>query len=117
MTGQCFAHEQVVVRNGAADEFLERVRVRGAEIGARYEWELAGAWKTAMVDEDECILLWAVPTWQRWADFEKGYSSDPELRAWRMSVRDIVESWQRIVLVDAPLSPLKTGRQPSRSDR
>ena len=115
--GQCYAHEIVVVRNGTADDFLDRVRVRGAEVGARYEWELAGAWKTAMVDEDECILLWAIPTWQRWADFEKAHALDVEVRAWRMSVRDIVESWQRVVLVDAPLSPFRIGRQPSRADR
>jgi hypothetical protein len=115
--GQCYAHEQVVVRNGMAFELLQRVYERGRAVGARYGWELAGAWKTALVDDDECILLWAIPTWQHWADFEKAQRSDAELQAWRASVRDIVESWQRIVLVDAPLSPFRTGRQPSRSDR
>jgi hypothetical protein len=115
--GQCYAHEMVVVRNGAADEFLQRVHDRGTAIAARYGWELAGAWKTAMVDEDECILLWAVPSWERWAEFEKAHETDGEVRAWRAGVRDVVESWQRIVLVDAPLSPFRTGRQPSRADR
>ena len=70
-----------------------------------------------MVDDDECILLWAIPAWQQWADFEKAQSSDPEVKGWRARARDIVESWQRIVLVDAPLSPFRTGRQPSRDDR
>jgi len=115
--GECYAHEMVVVRNGAADEFLERVRDRGAALASRYGWELAGAWKTAMVDADECVMLWAVPTWQGWADYEKAHNSDTDLRAWRANTRDIVETWQRIVLVDAPLSPFRTGRQPSRSDR
>jgi hypothetical protein len=115
--GQCYAHEQVVMRNGAADEFLQRMQDRGAALGARYGWELAGAWKTTMVDEDECILLWAVPTWQRWAEFEQAHGADGEVQAWRASVRDVVETWQRIVLVDAPLSPFRTGRQPSRADR
>jgi hypothetical protein len=117
VSGECYAHEVVVVRNGAADEFLERVRDRGVALGARYGWELAGAWKTAMVDEDEAVLLWAIPTWQRWADFEQALRSDADLRAWRTNARDIVETWQRIVLVDAPLSPFRTGRQPSRTDR
>ena len=117
MRGECYAHEMIVVRNGAADEFLERVRDRGVALGARYGWELAGAWKTAMVDEDEAVLLWAVPTWQQWADFEQAARSDADLRAWRANARDIVETWQRIVLVDAPLSPFRTGRQPSRADR
>jgi hypothetical protein len=70
-----------------------------------------------MVDEDECVLLWAVPAWQQWAAFEQAHSSDPDVKRWRAQVRDVVETWQRIVLVDAPLSPFKTGRQPSREDR
>jgi hypothetical protein len=117
VTGACYAHEQIVVSNGAAGEFLARVREQGVDLGRRYGWELAGAWRTAMVDEDECILLWAIPTWQHWADFEKAALTDPDVRAWRMRMRDIVESWQRIVLVDSPLCPFKTGRQPRREDR
>ena len=115
--GACYAHELVVVRNGAAADFLERVREVAVPLGLRRGWELAGAWKTAMVDDDECILLWAIPTWQRWAEFEKAHSSDDEVRAWRAAARDVVESWQRILLVDAPLSPFKTGRQQRRDDR
>src|SRR5205814_7665697 len=105
------------VHTRGAGLLLPRVYGRGVAIGARYGWELAGAWKTAMVDEDECILLWAIPTWQRWAEFEKAHGSDGEVQAWRASVRHVVETWQRIVLVDAPLSPFRTGRQPSRADR
>ena len=86
-------------------------------LGARYGWEMAGAWKTAMVDYDECILLWAIPTWKQWAAFEKAQTTDPDVRTWRAAARDLVESWQRIVLVDAPLSPFRTGRQPTRADR
>ena len=117
VAGECYAHEQVVVRNGAADEFLARVGDQALGLGARYGWALAGAWKTAMVDDDECILLWAIPTWQQWATFEKAQTADPDVRAWRAKARDLVESWQRIVLVDAPLSPFRTGRQPTRADR
>jgi len=115
--GDCYAHEQIVVRNGAAGEFLARARERLVDLGGRYGLQLAGAWRTAMVDEDECTLLWAIPTWQHWADFEKAHTDDPDLHAWRTNMRDIVESWQRIVLVDAPLCPFKTGRQPRREDR
>jgi hypothetical protein len=117
VTGDCYAHELIRVHAGAAPEFLERVRETGMAMLARYGWELAGAWKTGMVDDDECVLLWAIPTWQRWAAFEQAQTSDPDLRAWRAGARDVVTSWQRILLVDAPLSPFRTGRQPSREDR
>ena len=29
---------------------------------AKFGWELAGAWETAMVNESECFLLWSIPT-------------------------------------------------------
>lgn len=121
VTGACYAHELVRVRAGGADELLERVREGAAPLTAdRFGWELAGAWRTAMADDDEAILLWAIPTWDAWATFEGARASaddDAGLRAWRRSVDDLVTGWQRTVLVDSPLCPFRTGRQPSRDDR
>jgi hypothetical protein len=115
--GECYAHELVRVRPGSARELLERVREGGVPLADRHGWELAGAWTTAMANDDEAILLWAVPTWRAWAAFERAHAEDPDVRAWRRSLDDVVERWERIVLVDAPLSPLRTGRQPSVDDR
>jgi hypothetical protein len=117
VTGQCYAHELIRVRAGAAIDFLEEVRERAVPLAGRHAWQLAGAWRTAMVNDDECILLWAIPTWRDWAAFEKAHSADDSVRAWRRDLDRVVESWQRIVLVDAPLSPFRTGRQPRREDR
>jgi hypothetical protein len=117
VTGECYAHELVRVRPGTAADFLDRVRAHAIPLAARYGWELAGAWKRAMVDDDECIVLWAIPTWQEWARFENAHTVDPAVRTWRADARELVRSWQRIVLVDAPLSPFRTGRQPTRADR
>jgi hypothetical protein len=115
--GQCYAHELVGVRAGAATEFLERVRDDGVPVAGRYGWELVGAWRTAMADDDECVLLWAIPTWSAWAGYERAHAVDDEVRRFRDGLRDTVRSWQRVVLVDAPLCPFRTGRQPSRDDR
>jgi hypothetical protein len=115
--GDAYAHELVKVRPGAAVELLERARDNVAPILNRYGWELAGAFTTAMVDDDEALLLWSIPTWQQWADVENAHLVDDELVAWGAGVRDIVTAWNRIMLVDSPLSPMKTGRQPARSDR
>jgi hypothetical protein len=70
-----------------------------------------------MADDDEALLLWAIPTWPQWAAAERAHSEDDDLVAWRTDVRDIVAAWQRILLIDAPLSPMRTGRQPSEDDR
>ncbi|MEY2459435.1 MAG: hypothetical protein QOG30_1265, partial [Acidimicrobiaceae bacterium] len=115
--GAAYAHELVRVRPGSAAELLERARARAVPALGRYGWELAGAFTTAMADDDEALLLWAIPTWPQWAAAERAHSEDDDLVAWRTDVRDIVAAWQRILLIDAPLSPMRTGRQPSEDDR
>jgi hypothetical protein len=115
--GRCYAHELIRVRPGAASDFLELVRTDAMPLGDAFGWELAGAWRTAMANDDECILLWAVPAWEAWAAFERALSADADVRGRRSGLAGMAESWQRILLVDAPLSPFKTGRQPSRDDR
>ena len=117
VTGACYAHEMIRVRPGSASDFLERVREELIPIAAQTRLELVGAWRTMMANDDECLLLWAVPTWSDWAAFEKAYAADGELRVWRAAANEVVERWERILLIDAPLSPFKTGRQPSRDDR
>jgi hypothetical protein len=89
---------------------LERAR-DAADLHARHGWELFGAFTTAMTNDHEALLLWAIPTWQQWADGE----ADDDLARWRRGLDP--RTWQRVLLVDAPLSPLHTGRQPERSDR
>jgi hypothetical protein len=116
-TGAVYAHELVTVRPGAAAELLERARDRAVTALGRYGWQLVGAFTTAMVDDDEALLLWTIPTWQRWAEGERAHAADDAVIGWRTTVRDIVTSWHRMLLVDAPLSPFRTGRQPSRDDR
>jgi len=115
--GEVYAHELVTVRPGAAAELLDRARDVAAPVLGRYGWQLAGAFTSAMTDDDEALLLWAIPTWQKWADAERAHSIDDDLVAWRRGARDVVTGWQRILLVDSLLSPMRTGRQPSRHDR
>ena len=115
--GACYAHELVRVRPGAANDLLELAREHGSPALGRYGWELAGAFTTALVDDDEALLLWAIPSWEQCAAAEKAHATDDDVRAWRTKTRDVVTSWHRILLVDAPLAPMRTGRQPSREDR
>ena len=117
VTGQCYAHEVVRVRAGSTGAFLDSVRDRAVPLTEPYGWQLVGAWRTAMVNDDECILLWAIPTWSAWASFERSHATDERMRAWRGGANPITTGWQRIVLVDSPLCPFRTVRQPRREDR
>ena len=84
----------------------------------QFGWELAGAWVTAMRNDSEAFLLWAIPTWENWAEFEKAQRTDAAVVQVAPAGRaTLALDWERFLLVDAPLSPFRTGRQPAESDR
>jgi hypothetical protein len=117
VTGEVYSHEMITVPRGSSGDYLELMREYAVPVYDKYGWILAGAWETAMVDETECILLWAIPSWEHWAEWEKAQRNDDEIIEWKSRSRSASESWTRFLMVDAPLSPFRTGRQPSREDR
>jgi hypothetical protein len=115
--GTAYAHETVKVPAGGADDFLSAVRDEGIAALEPFGWELVTAMKTSMHADDECILIWAIPTWGHWAEAEKAAATaEPRLRAW-IDRQRAGGGFERFLMCDAPLSPMKTGRQPARSDR
>jgi hypothetical protein len=108
--GDVYAHELVTVAPGTAADLLEQARDASA-LHERHGWELIGAFTTAMANDGEALLLWAIPTWQQWADGER----DGALTGWRRELG--ATGWDRVLMVDSPLNPMRTGRQPARSDR
>ena len=74
-------------------------------------WKLAGAGDGA-VDDSECFLLWAVPTWQEGGPWGEGTAEPPG--AGRAGAQN--PAWTEHIgriLVEAALSPMRLGRQPS----
>ena len=112
--GAAYAHDQVRVPAGKAADFLELARDDGAPFYEAHGWRLVGAWQTALGHDNEAFLLWSIPSWEQWGTAEAALRSG---HPWRARQRDAVEDFRRILLVDAPLSPLRIGRQPARSDR
>jgi hypothetical protein len=113
VTGATYAHEQLTVEPGKSGEFLEMVHQEGVDAYAAAGWELVGAFETAMSNDSECILLWAIPTWEQWGEGEKGLESS----AWRSRVAGVARTFSRFLLVDSPLCPFRTHRQPAYSDQ
>ena len=116
--GEVYAHELVSLRPDTAWHYVDDlVRERQIPLCERFGWELAGAFVTAMKDDSEAIVLWAIPTWEQWAELEKAVRTDAAMRAWREHQAELTTAFDRFLLVDAPLSPFRTGRQPQDSDR
>ena len=115
--GAAYAHETYRVRPGTADDFLSLVRDEAIDAYARHGWELVGALRTALHDDAECIVIWAIPSWEQWAALEKDVHYAGGLGDWRQRTLEWTTSFERFLMMDAPLCPLKIGRQPARSDR
>ena len=115
--GALYCHEIVRVPPGRASELLDAVRATGESLYEVEGLELVGAFRTAMRADDECVVLWACPNWKAWGDFEQAWHGDGELAGWSKGLIDFGATWQRTVLVDAELSPMRVGRQPSVQDR
>jgi hypothetical protein len=110
-----YAHEVIHLERGRPEAFLDAAIGAGSAVADRFGWRLVGAWRTAMVADDEAILLWAIPSWEAWSAAEQALLKEPELLVG--AAEKEVQSRHRVLLVDAPLSPFRTNRQPARSDR
>ena len=117
VTGIAYAHERYDLPPGSSSAFLDVVRAEGQKLVESTGLELAGAFNVALRNDTECILLWAIPDWPTWAAFESGWLSDGPLQQWRARLVELDVRLERILLVDSPLNPMKTGRQPAVEDR
>lgn len=115
--GALYCHELVEVPAGRAFDLLDAVRAEGEPAYGEHGLELVGAFRTALRADDECLLLWACPSWRAWGAFEQAWHAPGPLDAWRRALIDFGATWHRTVLVDAELSPMRIGRQPQVSDR
>jgi hypothetical protein len=118
--GEVYAHELIKVPPGRAPELLERFAAEGVpaieDLGLGLQ--VVGAFRTAMVNDNEAIIIWAIPTWDAWASFEQAWLAPTgALATWRKTTLAIGADWQRSLLVDAELAPLRIRRQPDVGDR
>ena len=115
--GDVYAHEIVTLPPGAAGDYLDALRDVGRAAVESFGLTLTGAFATAMWNDTECIVIWAIPDFATWAAFEASARDDERLAEWRDAQRDLEADWIRTLMVEAPLSPLRLGRQPEVGDR
>jgi hypothetical protein len=117
VTGEAYAHERVRVPQGKASEFLETLRQEAIPAYDDFGWQLAGAFETFMANDSECFVIWAIPTWEQWAELERGQQRHPAMSKWRARRFESTVNFDRFLMVDSPLSPFRTHRQPAYSDQ
>jgi hypothetical protein len=106
VTGECYMHELIQVRPGSARDYLSMIDESGRTICESFGWTLVGAYRHAMVNDSEVIVLWAIPTWEDWATWEKTKESDERMLSWRRSTNSVVVDWRAKLLAASTNSPL-----------
>jgi hypothetical protein len=107
--GEVFVHEVVRLVPGTASRYLGLLEQEFLPIATRLGLQLFGAYRNALVNGSEAIVIWAIDTWDRWADVEVAYEEDDEVARWRDAGAGVVVDWERKMMVDSPLNPTKTG--------
>jgi len=115
--GALYCHEIVHVPAGLAPMFVDLLRGEGEHVYRERGLDVIGVFRTAMRADDECVVLSACPSWRAWVAFEQDWQPGGGAAAWVRTLVAFGATWQRTVLVDSELSPMRLGRQPAASDR
>jgi len=114
--GVVYAHEIVRVPVGTVRAFLDALADVGVPALEPLGLRCIGAHRVAMINDSEAIVIWALPSWEAWGRYEQAWDGS-ELSPWRARLVALNADVQRTLMVDAPLSPMRTGRQPQVEDR
>ena len=115
--GTVYAHELFSVPPGEAPSLLASIAAVGKPQAASLGVSLLGAFRVAMGDDTEAIAIWSFPDWETWARYEQQWTPDGAMGPWRSTLAAMGARFRRELLIDAPLAPLRTGRQPRVEDR
>lgn len=108
--GVVYYHELVRIAPGRARSYLSMLEQDWLPVASRLGLQLAGAYRTAMVNDSEAVVIWAIDDWDTWADFELAQEEDHEVERWREATRNVAVDWRAKLMVPAPLNPLNTGK-------
>jgi hypothetical protein len=112
---RAFRHEVIETVPGEARRYLELLEVEWLPTAQGLGMEMIGAYRTALRDDSEVILIWAIRDWETWATVEQAIDSGKESIAWRARSRAIAPRKWAHLMSSAPQSVLQTGVQPQRA--
>jgi hypothetical protein len=111
-----YLHETIRCHAGEADAVADAVVGPVLEDRLRDGLRLVGAYRTALAADDEVLAIWGFPDWASWAAHQASTAGSGFERLERCAGGRVTDR-SAVLLVDAELSPLRTGRQPRVEDR
>ena len=75
--GMVYTHELVTLPVGTVRGFLDALGDIGVAAVEHLGLRCVGTHRVAMTNDSEAIVLWAMPSWEAWADFEHAWDGAP----------------------------------------
>lgn len=107
-----FYHEMIKVTPGQAKSYLSMLEQEWLPVAEQMGLNMVGAYRTAMRNDSEVFLIWAIKDWKTWAAIEKEYDGSARVSQWRHRTQGLALDWENFLMCSAPLSPTQTGKQP-----
>ena len=115
--GEVYAHELYRCAPGRSRDVLAELHDVVLPVAESLGMTCVGAFNVAMGNDAECLAIWALPDWATWPVYERAWDLGGSLRPWAEWLARDATTMARTLMVDAPLAPLRLGRQPEVSDR
>jgi hypothetical protein len=115
--GTFYAHELITVGSGMSGDLLDMFSEVGGPAAEALGVGLLGGFRVAMADDTEAVVIWTFPDWSTWIDYEQAWTPKGAMAEWRDRLISLGARFRRTLMIDAPLAPLRTGRQPMVEDR
>lgn len=109
---EVFYHERVQVVPRKAKSYLSMVEQEWVPVAKELGLNYVGGYRTAMRNDSEVFLIWAIRTWKQWGQYEMAVENDPRVEKWRDRTDGTAIDWISHLMCSAPLSPTRTGQQP-----
>ena len=110
ITGKGYLHETVKGPPGSIGPLLERLGKRWVPCVGRMGLKLVGAYRSLLLNDQEAIVIWAIPTWDDWVRYEGSLYSEAEAIGWRADAARADISWEGKLMNPAAGSALQTGK-------
>jgi hypothetical protein len=115
--GGLYAHERIWTDRNRSRDYIKLIEDHGLAAYEAQGLEIVGVYDNALINGRECFAIWAIPDWPAWATFERSWSAEEALLAFRRRSEPFVDRFERRLLTDNPLNPMVIGRQPHEDDR
>jgi hypothetical protein len=106
-----YYHERISIQPGQAKSYLALMADEWLPQASAMGMNLVGAYRTAMRNDSEVIVIWAIREWETWAEIEDAYEESDKVAKWRRRTQGMALDWINHLMCPAGKSPFMTGKR------